>query len=389
MSEDYWTGKASIKVLVKADIGRYKKVNVKIDPGSILINWDGGKNPDGSSSPYLNSTYTQGYLVSYIVYYDLLGYMYRDVGQQSYFNITTTDYFTNVTDTVIDIIPQNEWKYWNYQNKNRYKAAIGHVPSMLTFEATTTEGLWYTAYDIYLTVYYDIIVAKSCTESNINSDICKISCLNNLTSCIATYTGYCLGDNPSSRIAEPVCYNYFSKYIIENNSNRQIDEQAQKYCFPKYDNLTKVENSNPIDRDICSCNLQANDKDILATKLYDNYYQSLVKEIPAFKEFGSQPKCLWPACAAASFRSTVMGQACSVPQCITNVVVDNNGIIEGNINIKPSTNCNKYDNSIPLSDLLVITFIIVIIVIVVIIIIYVYILNESGKKISTKNMVRY
>jgi hypothetical protein len=94
MTTTHWIGTASIVVLNNADIGRYKKVSVDIDLSKVPIDWQNGP-PDGSSSPTLDSTFTQGYVVSYVVNYELTGNMYRDAGQQNYLNITTTDFFTN------------------------------------------------------------------------------------------------------------------------------------------------------------------------------------------------------------------------------------------------------------------------------------------------------
>jgi hypothetical protein len=275
-----------------------------------------------------------------------------------------------------DIIPQNQpWPHpaWNYGPNNLYPSGEGHVPSRLTFEATTTEGLWYKAYNLNLRVHYQVTVVKSCTVANINEDICVESCINNVNSCTATYSAYCLDPSNPARIAEPVCFDYYSKYIKVNASDPLIDQQAGRYCLSKYKGLADLANSNnPRDIDICSCNLPANSSDTTATVLYNNYFNDLETKVPALKQFGSQPKCLYPACAAASFRPTVIPLGgCQVPQCISGVVINNDGTINGNVVVTPDTECNQYNPNIPQdSGFLTIIFVLIIIVVIIAVVLY-------------------
>jgi hypothetical protein len=298
MTTTHWIGTASINVLNQPNnLGRFKKTIVNVDPSKAMVDWQNGA-PDGATNLSLSSEFTPGYIVSYVVNYELTGTMHADLYQRNYFDITTTDFFTKQTGIIPDIIPQNQHSEWNYGPNNLYPSKEGHVPSRFIFEATTTEvGLLYTAYNMNLTVHYQVTVVKSCSVANINDPICSISCLNNVNACTATYNAYCLDPNNPARIAEPVCYNYYGKYINVNlTSDSLIDEQAGRYCLSKYPGglADLAKSNNPVDIDICSCNLPANSSDTNATILYQNFFNDLEKQIPAFQQFGSQPKCLYP-----------------------------------------------------------------------------------------------
>ncbi len=393
-----WRGTASINILNNASLTQNVKTTLELDLNKIFVTWvgpPGSSNcPPGASNCFLGSTFPKGLQVAYKIRYELVGWMHTDAGQQSIFNVTPRDSATGKTLQTISV-PQSVRWYWQYgpRAESFFTVPQGSLTSGLLFWVSTTEKLWYGAYEMSWTIHYDIIVTRNCAISNIGDPACVDLCLNNLDLCSGTYSRYCLDPNHPERIGTNVCKDYYSKLIEVKGSNNVIDRQVVKYCGTKYhgfDDLDPNSSKSKVpkkqresDLTICACNLTedaAADPD--ANVLYDRYFADLVKLFPAFNIFSIEKKCLYNPCASSEFRPTVIPVGgCKVPQCINNISVTNNGEIDGNVTIKSSINCSQF-NTTGLGRDAIMFIIMAIIILVVIIIVFIYLSYSKPRVIG-------
>lgn len=348
---------ASFSVLNNADLPPNSWISVEVPADTIPIEWQGAA-PDGRSGDVLAATFTQGYQVSYEVRYYLGGWIYLDAGNSAQFIERTVDWFTGVEAPPNTLNPSKgagQWYYWKFGTADgspQYTVPVGVVPRSIRYSVQRS-GINYAAHQMYWQIHYTITVIRDCTIGNITNQICQDLCLASLSeSCYVNYNTYCLQGDPK-KIAEPVCKDFFTKWIAVKGSDNNIDNQARRYCSAKYDGFSDlfygksgIPNAERLkDVPICACNLEAKPgPDPEGTVLYNNFFNALAAQYPGFGVFGAsiQQKCLVPQCASAAFKPAGVGPGgCSVPQCIDLVTVTNNGTINGNVTIDSSTSCQQ------------------------------------------------
>lgn len=138
--------------------------------------------------------------------------------------------------------------------------------------------------------------------------------------------------------------------------NNAIDTRCKDYCTDKNSNCDAILTSycknalttkgiNGIESDVnlsntCSC--------FLGEDFYNNYYNSLFSTYPQLKNTSRarDVNCTYPTCSNGSSIPTFEykhGQTCpSSVNCFTNVKVDNEGTINGNVSINQKNECSAY-----------------------------------------------
>jgi hypothetical protein len=366
--------------------------------GDLPIVWDNGQAPDGFQNNTLKSPVPNGYSVMTTIYYAVSGTWPSSLAE--YPNQVLVYLIDSKNPTVIrsDYVSVNTkdsfWENWLYgppvngnvvppdfltTNPTPPYQVTGNPKIMLPDQIQLQvlcrgSGCAYTLRNFTFQILIRITVTRDCTTANIDSEVCKTICISNPTSpaCSTVYFDYCLTRDPAL-VATPVCKNYLISYInVNQGSNYNIDEQITRYCR-KYDkgleDFIKRTEDNPDDRNLCGCNISADASDIRSTKLYSNFYQSLVKLFPGFSELGYKEKCLFGPCANSDFVYAGVGRACNVPACIQVSVINNDGTIGGNVNVDQS--CSQY------TGFGYIFYIVVIFVVIVVVIVVLYLLISA------------
>lgn len=416
-----YTGTAKYDVFTDARISDNSSVVVNINPATIPLTWS---NSEGSAfGPVSKDTYTlninsiaSGYIVVYKVEYQITGYNYINCGDYIKFVILTTDTAGK------DITPPEKipttgrcpTAYWNYNTPAKYwNVTQPVIPSRLGITIDTNMDIKnYIAKAVNMTIHFTITVVNGCSDiNNIGKPLCTSFCLANPSSeqCVTNYALQCLGPNPglgTGAIATPVCSNYYAAYIAKNRSNDNIDSALRTYCKKYKGNFGALflpgpagsnETQREIDVGLCACHLTSPSvPDPQGTVLYDEFYQELIgkNNAVASGELGVQDKCLVPQCRSSPFlsREIPLG-GCSVPQCFNVVTFNNNGTINGNVNINQNiAGCGgaPNPNDLPLGLEGVILIILIIVVIAVLMLFaVVFGMRQKGTRMLPRSMYSY
>ena len=312
---------------------------IQLDPTTPVV-WGATGQPPGASSPTLGATYPSGYAFSYQYSYEVNGYMYTDPYRDTWFN---TYLQTDQQNSVYTFVPQNVKDYWTYGTPGVPQIAVNGrgLPKAITYNWFSTN--WTAGHypDPFVwAINITINVSNECTQDNIHSQTCIDICNLNPTSqtCYFAYSQYCLKE-AASQFGDPVCVDYFTRYVAANNSNADIDNQAIAYCkkYTGFEDLLESSSAHPDaqrvkDVPVCACYLSSQTQtDPTATVLYDAYRADLEKSIPVYADASIKTKCLVPACASASILPSnipAKSGGCPVPKCINSVVINNDGTID-------------------------------------------------------------
>jgi hypothetical protein len=151
------------------------------------------------------------------------------------------------------------------------------------------------------------------------------------------------GTNTTPLFTDDTCKNWIEENVKAGGS-KTIDDKIFDSCNELNINPTNYANDLSI-RNICACHFE--------DKIYENYYQSLIKLVPAIQYAGlGSSKCLFPGCTLSPYKSIeILGEnICPTVQCIQGVVFNNDGTIKGDVTIKQDTNCQKLSFGRPCSS---------------------------------------
>jgi hypothetical protein len=387
-----YTGTASIVLLTNVELSDKGNISIRVDPTKTppIVSWrdsnGGSTSPPAAIAAYsLAGTYPTGYIVALKVQYLLTGYSYKDAGRRVDLVVTTTD--SRGDDSFVDTIPPSYnrglYSYWEYSTPSTYwTASQSLIPSGFDIRVQSNNISSHSIINLYWTAFYTITVINGCNDiNNINSPLCTSFCLANVSTppCPENYALKCLG-NDVQAIATETCSSYYAAYIAKNVSTVEIDNQIRKYCtkYTGFDDLfeTKTDPTKEAQRlkdlNLCACHLSLPTGDPDGTALYNNYYNSLIKQKTQFNsgEFQTQKKCLVPWCRDSPFRTREIPiGGCSVPKCIeiANFEVDNGGNVTSVTVNQTISGCGDTPEP-PDNDLLgVITIVLIFVVIAIII----------------------
>ena len=179
---------------------------------------------------------------------------------------------------------------------------------------------------------------------------CTSWCSQNPQPCNEMKNKYCL-DNPFSPFcgqycADPNnnCYTNLQTFCNDENltspsciafcESREIncDAQIQKYC----NKLTYEQKISPEYNQLCGC--------FMGSDFYDKFFKSFNQQIFIESGLPVLPQCYYPYCSSSEMKSynvkTSQTPCPDVQNCIQNIDINNDGTIDGDININQSGNCN-------------------------------------------------
>lgn len=399
-----YIGKASIDLLTSQTIAPKAEITTSINPNTSppLVTWTNEKGtqipaPPGTNTNFLGASFPSNYIYKLDVQYKLLGSCYGDAGTKITFNITTVDTKGNST---VEVIPPSRSKglysYWEYGTKVSYWTVANPViPTSLSITVKHT-GINYAARNVFWTAFYTMTIVNGCSDSRlIDNPVCKSFCLSNPQdiSCVQNYSAYCLGANQDA-IATPLCLNYYSAYIqAKGGSNGEIDSVIRRYCkrYKTFGDLFDSTDPNvQKDVELCACHMTSSvQPDPNGTVLYENFYKSLVGQNNIFGQavFSQQEKCLVYQCRSSPFPSKeIPPGGCKVPQCFNVVVFNNDGTINGGVDIDQTVSgCSSGDGGGGGggggdSNAIGIIAIVLIFVVIFVIVLFVVVFSSSGRR---------
>jgi hypothetical protein len=122
---------------------------VNVDPNTIPVTWINNQTPPGIENLKLGSTFPEGYMVYYLVYYELAGTIYWDTGD-AYFQVNTVSFPDKKSMTPDTILRPNVKEdgvlryHWSYGTGDQpsipfYQVLNGLVPSRITYTFGRTD----------------------------------------------------------------------------------------------------------------------------------------------------------------------------------------------------------------------------------------------------------
>jgi len=365
---------------------------------SINIDWGAtGAPPEASNNGTLAIQFPQGYAVGLQVSYIMTGHWYTDPAQNSWVDsIIVGPQVGNAPGKAIAQTFLNDGNDWNYTMSNPFVVTtapnLNGIPLDVFYRFSSSSLFNYTVENFTWNMLLTITATRSCGIDNITTPICVHVCQSSPNSCIAQYTEYCLSPGNESRIGMDPCKGFLANYINKNGSLPVIDTAVQNYCSAKYGGFNDLFGNDPVapsgltpeqlnDLPICACNIRARGQnDPNADILYQNYFKSLTQQFPGFANVpGIVDKCTLPVCVSATFHPLpIPVGGCKVPECLTFVEVNNDGTINGNVQIDVSQKCGDIVNPEQQTiDNIILFIVILFVVIILIIVLYSYFTNNK------------
>ncbi len=161
--------------------------------------------------------------------------------------------------------------------------------------------------DGYVKIEININMSKYCQEKNFDQPICVRYCENTTDNiggkCYDNAINYCFTMNPNGKYPimdeEGNCQKFLKNYITLPDSNiSRLDEKLVKFCEDE-----SIDASNYListeHTDLCSCHLK--------DEIYENYYTSLITQIPNLAISGQgNRRCIFPYCNISPFKTNEM-----------------------------------------------------------------------------------
>jgi len=184
--------------------------------------------------------------------------------------------------------------------------------------------------------------------NNFDNLICRTYCSydDTDTNCVNIAKNYCFTKTDSSvQFSEPIfdetnsfCTNFLQTYFSKRGAgDASVDEKFKNLCVQNlidagnYDDVQLIE-------DRCAC--------FLSDTTYQKYRDDLIQLIPSFSNQPGDPRCLFPGCAVAKFRSVeILGESnlCPAFTCIQGISLNNSGNISTtNLVINNDAKCINY-----------------------------------------------
>ena len=200
---------------------------------------------------------------------------------------------------------------------------------------------------LYISATGSVDMSKVCVGNNFDIQACSEYCVynENLQTCYNNALEYCFtkkGDGTTPILNENgQCYSFIKQYIIDpsNKNLGIIDDRLNALCNRSDLNITpaNISTKEPIYQELCSCHFNP--------EVYTNYYNDLVKQIPALQLSNSvSTRCLFPYCNASQFKSSTMRGVgtCPTAECIMGVTINNSGNIGGSVKINQDAKCLSF-----------------------------------------------
>jgi len=195
--------------------------------------------------------------------------------------------------------------------------------------------------NLFVTAQGSVDMSRFCVNSNFDIPACLDYCNypENTTTCFNNGLKYCFVEKSNGIV--PIldnssnCSNFFKFYLSDGDkASGQLDDKIKELCRIKQ--ITPKNYTEDIKyRELCACHFD--------DEIYNNYYDSLVDQIPGLAFSGqSSTKCLFPLCNTSPFKSIeISGEnnRCPQIQCIQGVSIENQGTIIGNIRINNNAEC--------------------------------------------------
>jgi len=155
-------------------------------------------------------------------------------------------------------------------------------------------------------------------------------------------TGWCtiMGQD---NMAQEICYDYMGDYILQNGADTHTSQYLRDYCDRRYPNDDLSIFNTPCDLpandcNVCACNMPAENYTQFLDGLNENGVEVNLTSIA--------PNCAFPACSISSYKPDDL-EGCPSVNCLNNIVIEDNNIVDGDLNINQDASCTNIYTTVP------------------------------------------